>query len=89
MTRLLVIVAVLTAVNVCSAIGVIYLKHLSRLRYVEIAEHQSSIDSLAVEWSRLQIEESTFSQHGLVERVATDRLDMRFPDLADTVMITR
>ncbi|MBX2824293.1 MAG: cell division protein FtsL [Gammaproteobacteria bacterium] len=89
MNRVLVLVAALAAVNVCSAIAVIYLKHLARLRYVEISEHQAVIDELDVEWSRLQIEESTFSEHALVERIASERLDMSFPDLSETVMITR
>ncbi len=83
------LIAVLAAVNVCSAVGVIYLKHLSRLRYIEISQHQAVIDELDVEWSRLQIEESTFSEHRLLERIATERLDMSFPDLAETVMVTR
>lgn len=83
------LIAVLAAVNVCSAVGVIYLKHLNRLRHIEISEHQSVIDDLDVEWSRLQIEESTLSEHRLLERIATERLDMSFPDLAETVMVTR
>jgi len=89
MNRTMVLVAVLAGVNVCSAIAVIYLKHLGRLSHIEISEQQAVIDELDVEWSRLQIEESTFSEHALVERIASERLDMAFPDLAETVMITR
>lgn len=89
MTKMAAFIAVLAAVNVCSAVGVIYLKHLSRLQYIEISDHQAVIDELDVEWSRLQIEESTFSEHRLLESIATERLDMAFPDLAETVMVTR
>lgn len=89
MTKTAAIIAVLAAVNVCSAMAVIYMKHLSRQHFVEISEQQAAIDDLDVRWSQLQIEESTFSEHGLVERVANDRLDMVFPNLTETVMVTR
>lgn len=68
---------------------VVYTKHLSRLKYVELSQHQAKIDELDVEWSRLQIEESTFSQHALVEKIASERIDMVFPQLSETVMIQR
>jgi len=47
------------------------------------------IDDLDIEWSRLQIEESTFSRHGLIEKVATQRLDMVFPDSNSVVVISQ
>ncbi len=68
---------------------VVYSKHLSRITYVELSQHQAKIDDLDVEWSRLQIEESTFSRHALVEKVASERLNMVFPKLSETVMIQR
>lgn len=81
-------IAILAAVNVCSAVGVIYLKHLNRQQYIDISKQQRLIDELDVEWSQLKIEEGTFSSHALVESVASDRLNMVFPSLNDTIMIT-
>ena len=79
----------LAAFNICLAIGVVYSKHLSRQKYIELSGIQSAIDDLDIEWSRLQIEESTFSAHSIVESVARQRLDMQFPNPSSTVMIAR
>ena len=89
MTRLAGLIALLATINVCTALTIIYTKHLTRLSYIEISRYQGTIDRLDVEWSQLQIEESTFSEHGLVERIASERLDMTIPDFSETVMITR
>ena len=89
MTRTTALIALLAALNVCSALAVVYSKHLSRLQFIEISEQQNEIGQLDVEWSQLQIEESTFSEHGLVERLASEQLGMRFPDMAETVLIAR
>lgn len=83
------IIVVLAAVNVCSAVAVVYTKHLSRQRYAEISQIQHTIDDLDVQWSQLQIEESTFSEHGLVDRTARDRLGMVLPGLKGSIMISR
>jgi len=72
MNRLSIALIVLAAINVCSAVAVVYTKHLSRQRYMEISRSQQIIDELDVQWSQLQIEESTFSEHGLVEGVAQE-----------------
>lgn len=89
MNKMALMIIVLTALNVCSAVAVVFTKHLSRERYSEISRHQQMIDELDVQWSQLQIEESTFSEHGLVERTARDRLGMELPEQRDTVMIAR
>lgn len=81
--------AVLAALCFCTAILIAYSKHLSIQAYVELSRNQRTINALDVQWSQLQIEESTFSEHGLVERIATDRLGMVFPGLDGSVMIVR
>lgn len=89
MTHLAIGIALLAALNVSSALFVVYTKHLSRQAYSEISSNQSMIDELEVQWSQLQIEEGTFSEHGRVERTARGRLGMLTPGLADSVMIAR
>lgn len=89
MNRLSLILVALAALNVCTAVAVVYCKHLSRQRYAEISQSQQVIDELDVQWSQLQIEESTFSEHGLVARTARDRLDMIMPGHKGKIMISR
>ena len=89
MNRLSIMLVVLAAVNVCTAVAVVYSKHLSRQRYAQLSQSQQMIDELDVQWSQLQIEESTFSEHGLVDRTARDRLGMVLPGHKGIIMITR
>jgi len=85
----LVVVAFLAAINFCTAVGVVYIKYLSRQSYTEISRSQQEIDRLHVEWNQLQIEEGTFSGHARVERTARERLGMALPAMEDSVMIIR
>jgi len=71
-----------------ASIGVIFTKHLSRQKHIELSQIQSTLDELDIEWSRLQIEESTFSEHGLVETIARQRLDMVLPEGQSVVVIS-
>ncbi len=89
MNRLSLALVALAAINVCTAVAVVYTKHLSRQRYAELSQIQQTIDELDVQWSQLQIEESTFSEHGLVDRTARDRLGMVLPGHKGTIMIAR
>lgn len=79
----------LTALCFCSALGVVFTKHLSREAYAEISRNRVIINELDVQWSQLQIEESTFSEFGLVEHQAREQLGMVFPGLDGSVMIVR
>lgn len=89
MTRYIVMSGIAAALCFCTAIAVAYSKHLSRQAYVELSRNQRTINALDVQWSQLQIEESTFSEHGLVERTASERLGMVYPGLDGSVMIVR
>lgn len=79
----------LAALCFCTAIAVVYSKHLSRQAYAEISRDQRAIDELDVQWSQLQIEESTFSEHGRIETKAREELGMSFPGLDGSIMIVR
>lgn len=89
MSRYAFMSALVAALCFCTAIGVAYSKHLSVQAYVELSRNQRTINALDVQWSQLQIEESTLSEHGLVERTATNRLGMVFPGMDGSVMIAR
>ncbi len=79
----------LTALCFCSALGVVFTTYLTREAHAEISSNRAIIDEIDVQWSQLQIEESTFSQLGLIERDAKERLDMVYPGLEGSVMIVR
>lgn len=89
MSRTIMASLALAALCFCSALAVVFSKHLTREAYAEISENRTLINELDVQWSQLQIEESTFSAYGLIERQARERLKMSFPGLEGSVMIVR
>ncbi|MDR2215630.1 MAG: cell division protein FtsL [Nevskiaceae bacterium] len=73
-------VAVLWLAVLASAAGAIWSRHRSRELFVELEQLNRQRDSLEVEWGQLQLEQSAWSTHAFVERVATTRLNMGTPD---------
>jgi len=66
-----------------SGAGAIYAKYRARELFVELERLNSVRDDLDVEWGRLQLEQSAWSNYGFVERVASERLHMGLPDSHD------
>lgn len=62
-----------------SAMGVVYAKHESRKLFTELQTLTTERDRLAMEWGRLQIEQSTWSTHARVERLAREQMGMVDP----------
>ena len=62
-----------------SAAGAIYCKHRARALFVELEALNSGRDNLEIEWGQLQLEQSAWSTHAFVERVASAKLHMATP----------
>jgi len=82
--HLLLMEAVLFGVVLVSAVGLVYSKHLTRKLFVELQQLNKEVVGLNTEWGRLQLEQSAWSDHGRIERIARERLDMVIPE-ADQV----
>jgi cell division protein FtsL len=76
-------VAVLWVGVLASAAGAVYVKHRSRELFMEVEQLNRGRDSLEIEWGQLQLEQSAWSTHAFVERVATQRLRMGTPRADD------
>jgi cell division protein FtsL len=76
-------IALLWAAVLGSSLAVVYGKHQSRGRFVELQRLTQERDELDIEWGQLQLEQSTLGTHGRVERVARDDLKMLIPQAAD------
>ena len=74
---------------VTSGIGVVYAKYLSRKHFVSLQGLESERERIAVEWGRLQLEESTLATHSKVENKARGRLGMHLPQIDEVVVIRR
>lgn len=62
-----------------SAIAVVRVRHEARSLFVQLERLSADRDRLNIEWGQLQLEQSAWSNHGFVERVASDKLRMTLP----------
>ena len=71
-----------------SAAGAIYSKHRARELFVQLERLNNQRDNLEVEWGQLQLEQSAWSTHAFVERVASTKLKMATPPPKDIELVS-
>jgi cell division protein FtsL len=76
---LLLVVTLLWATVLGSAALGVWCKHRARELFVELETLNARRDNLDIEWGQLQLEQSAWSSHAFVERVASTRLHMALP----------
>ncbi|HLN49109.1 MAG TPA: cell division protein FtsL [Steroidobacteraceae bacterium] len=70
-----------------TAVQVIYARHNARDMFVRLEKLNAERDSLEIEWGRLQLEQSYWSSHAFVERVANTKLQMNLPQTRDVRIV--
>ena len=70
-----------------SALTVIYVKHESRVLFAELRNIQKQQDQEVIQWSRLQLQNSTLATHSNVESQARKTLKMRLPETVQLVQL--
>jgi cell division protein FtsL len=70
-----------------AAVQVIYARHKARDLFVHLEQLNAERDSLEMEWGRLQLEQSYWSSHAFVERVANAKLQMNLPQTRDVRIV--
>jgi len=81
-------VAILWIGALGSAAAAIYCKHRTRELFVELERLNGRRDNLEIEWGQLQLEQSAWSTHAFVERVASTKLHMAMPPPKDIEIVT-
>jgi cell division protein FtsL len=76
---LLIAVTLLWVATLGSAAGAIWCKHRARQLFVQLEALNARRDNLEIEWGQLQLEQSAWSTHAFVERVASTKLRMAMP----------
>lgn len=71
-----------------TAVAVVNSRHQARMLFVELERLAAERDRLNIEWGQLQLEQSTQSNHGRVERVASEKLRMELPQPDDVELVT-
>jgi len=85
MSRLLLVV--LLACTIASAIGVVFMRHRHRQLFVELSRLEHARDELNIEFGRLQLEQATLAQATRVDQEARGRLGMKSPEAGDIVVV--
>jgi cell division protein FtsL len=80
-------VLLLAAVMLC-ALATVNSTHRARLLIASLENEQTLQKQIDVEWGQLQLEQSTWAKHALVESIATRQLGMRAPDSHHLTFIT-
>jgi len=79
-------VLILLLLILASALGVVYVKHINRMLFVEWQALKAERDTMDIEWGRLQLELSTWAAPSRVESIARTQLNMKIPK-ADSIRI--
>lgn len=77
----------LLALVLASGMAVVMSKYESRRLFNEMEKLRGFRDEAVVEWGRLQIELATWAEHGRIEELAVEKLQMRVPGLQDIQVI--
>ena len=67
---------ILLLVVVATAVAIVNSKHRGRQLFIELQSLGDERDRMDVEWGQLQLEQSTLTTQGKVERAARDQLGM-------------
>jgi cell division protein FtsL len=84
---LIIAVPLLWLAVLASAAGAVYCEHRARELFIELEALNARRDNLQIEWGQLQLEQSAWSSHAFVERVASTRLHMAMPPPKDIEII--
>ena len=82
-----VLLVVLVAALVASALGVVHSRHSSRVMFAELQTLEHEGDELSVEWGRLQLERAALAEGSRIERRATTELGLEVPQDQNVVVV--
>jgi cell division protein FtsL len=84
---LLIAVPALWLLALGSAAAAVWVKHRSREQFIELERLNARRDNLEIEWGQLQLEQSAWSTHAFVERIARTQLRMDTPPPKDIKIV--
>ena len=70
-----------------SGVGAVYCRYRARELFIHLEQLSRQRDNLDIQWGQLQLEESAWSTHALVESVAQTKLHMKMPAPEDIVVV--
>lgn len=83
----IVMLSILLAGLMASALAVIYCKNYSRSIFSEIERHERALEQYEVEWGQMQLELSTLAEQNRVESIARRKLKLIMPPRDNIIYI--
>ena len=83
-----ILLMLLVAAVLVSALGVVNAKHKNRFEFSQLQLLLKQKQQIEIEWGQLQLEQATWATHGRIEEMARGKLEMQLPSL-DKVEIIR
>jgi cell division protein FtsL len=84
-----IIVLVLLAAALISALGVVWTRHQSRVLFVSLTALQNQRDDLNIEYGRLELEQATYAEPRRIDDEARQKLGMFDPRPQDIRLLRR
>ncbi|RKZ37406.1 MAG: cell division protein FtsL [Gammaproteobacteria bacterium] len=81
------LLALLICAVFVSAVQIVLVRHKNRMLFIELQILQQQRDALNVSYGRLQLEQSTLTQHNRIENIAREQLDMIIPTPDNIIII--
>ena len=72
-----------------AAIATVNARHEARKLFVELQQSQQERDELDIEWGQLRLEQSAYATHGLIEKLAHEKMAMSVPQPGDINIVQR
>lgn len=85
MMRLVVTVLALACIG--TAVAEVQSRHQHRSLFVELVRAEKARDELEIEFKQLQLEQATYAESTLIDRVARERLGMVAPEANEIVVV--
>lgn len=82
-----VLLLILVAANVLSAIAVVFARHEHRQLFIALTRLERARDELNIEFGRLQLEQATWAESNRVDQIARTKLGMKFPEGAEIEVV--
>lgn len=83
----IIFLVVVLALVIGSALGVVNMRHESRLLAVQLSELETAQDEGLAEWSRLQIEQGWLADASRIEKTARGVLHMQQPEKTQILVV--
>ena len=70
-----------------TGLAVVITTHMTRVQFAELQRLEQEENQLQTEWGQLLLEEAAWATPARIEQIATERLEMRIPDVNDVEVI--